>query len=316
MTQVADLSEYEIITLLKNKLPQSSNIDLGIGDDAAVLAIPSKKLVTSTDLLVENQDFRLSWQGNSGFKQGFKAFVQNAADIYAMGAKPTAMLLSLALPKTTEINYLEDLASGINAAAKYYGCDNFSVIGGDLSSSTELAISITIFGELVGKKPITRTGAEVEDIVAINGIPGLAAAALATLEGKLVAQNNDFINYQLQPKPALNNMSTKAHAMIDTSDGLLKDAKRIVNASQVAIKLDSLAFDEYLPKFTSALEISEAQALDFMLHGGEDHNLLATFAADEIPKEFHQIGKVVSGNGIYLDDKAIAEKGWEHFLSR
>ncbi|MFT4186711.1 MAG: thiamine-phosphate kinase [Micrococcaceae bacterium] len=316
MVQVADLSEYEIIALLKNKLPQNPNIDLGIGDDAAVLAIPSKKLVTSTDLLVENQDFRLSWQGNSGFKQGFKAFVQNAADIYAMGASPTAMLLNLALPKTTETSYLEGLATGIAAAARHYNCDNFSVIGGDLSSSAELAISVTIFGELVAEKPITRAGAKIGDIIALNGTPGLAAAALATLEGKLVAQNNDFINYQLQPRPALNNMSTKAHAMIDTSDGLLKDAKRIASASKVAIKLDSSAFDEYLPKFTSALEITEVQALDFMLHGGEDHNLLATFADNEIPKEFHQIGKVVSGNGIYIDDEAIAGRGWEHFLSR
>ncbi|MFT4147561.1 MAG: thiamine-phosphate kinase [Micrococcaceae bacterium] len=324
MTTVAELTEAEIIELLQKYLPGSSDmVELGIGDDAAVLTLNSRTLVTSTDMMIEDLDFRLSWSESSGYSQGWKAFVQNAADIFSMGATPTAMLLTLGLPPSTDVEYVKGIAQGItDCAQREYQLKDFSVIGGDLSASDKLIISVTIFGELLGNKALTRSGAKVGDVLLLAGIPGKAALGLAQLEGKFPVEHLDARSWQLQPRPPFEVVQDVVHdatAMIDTSDGLLKDAARIARASGVCLDISTKKLEASLLFYGQAATLHDTEILHMMLSGGEDHNLLFTMPAAAVPQwaidKNYVIGCVQAGKGVKVDGQSVKDEGWEHFIS-
>jgi thiamine-monophosphate kinase len=280
------------------RLPAAASQLLGPGDDAAVVAAPDGRFVVTTDMMVHGPDFRLEW--SSAYDLGWKAAASNLADVAAMGAVPTALVVALATPGETEVSFLEQFADGLRegCAAMAPGC---GVVGGDLSASTVMTIAVTAFGDLEGREPVTRSGARVGDVVAVAGVLGEAAAGLRLLfAGEGGPRVDAQIAAQLRPTPpiALGPVAAKAGAtsMLDLSDGLALDARRIATASGVAIDF-------------SAAAIGSREALD----GGEDHSLLATFGGP-LPKGFREIGRIVEGAGVLVDGVAYdARGGWDPF---
>lgn len=291
---VEELSEGEILRRILSRLGRSAAV-VGPGDDAAVLTAPDGRVVATTDTLVHGPDFRLAW--SSGFDLGWKAAAVNLADIAAMGARPTALLVALAMPGHTRASFVEQVADGLRAAcdALAPGC---AVEGGDLTVSDTLTIAVTALGSLDGRTPVLRSGARVGDTVAVAGELGLAGRGLGILFGRfrdgdgdpvaidLGALDDDeaaALRAQLRPEPpvllGVVAADAGATAMMDVSDGLVLDASRLAAASGVTVDIDESALG--------------ADAID-ALTGGEDHALLATFPAGSTPPDgFRVIGRVV-----------------------
>lgn len=287
---VGELGERAVLERIFAALAGSSHAETGPGDDAAVLAAPSGRVVVSTDTLVHGPDFRLAW--SSGFDLGWKAAAVNLADIAAMGARPTALFVALALPDATDIGFVEDLAAGLRAA-----CDELApgcgVEGGDLTASDTLTIAVTAVGVPDAVAPVLRSGARPGDVVAVTSGLGAAARGLAVLfehfrttagapvavEGhELPDAMRADLEAQLRPRPPIRlgviAAEAGATAMMDVSDGLLLDATRMADASHVTIDIT-------------------AELADDALRGGEDHALLACFPqAVALPEGFTAVGRV------------------------
>jgi len=289
---VRDLGERELLRRILHAFDGSSRALIGPGDDAAVLAAPDGRVVVSTDTLVHGPDFRLAWSG--GFDLGWKAAAVNLADVAAMGARPTALFVALAMPDETAADFVVEIARGLREAcdALAPGC---AVEGGDLTASDVLTIAVTVVGSLDGAEPVLRSGARAGDVVAVAGELGAAGRGLALLFGRfrdahgnpipvdvaeLSAPERDDLAAQLRPQPPVSLGAVAARAgataMMDVSDGLLLDATRMAEASGVRLDLD-VSLD------------------DMALRGGEDHALLACFPADAPrPDAFRRIGVVVA----------------------
>src|SRR5580693_621777 len=174
---VGDLGEFGLIAAIQALLPAGNAGPVGIGDDAAVVSTPDRRVVATTDMLVEGRHFRRDWSGP--FDIGCKAAAQNLADVAAMGASPTALLVGFATPGDLAVAWAEDLARGI---AEECGRAGAHVAGGDVSSADSIMIAITALGDLGGREPVTRGGAHPGDRLAVAGRLGRSAAGLALLE--------------------------------------------------------------------------------------------------------------------------------------
>ncbi|MGW4324413.1 thiamine-phosphate kinase [Nocardia sp. NPDC004573] len=168
-----ELGEFALIDRINAGRVQSPGVLLGPGDDAALVAAPDGRFVVTTDMLVQDRHFRLDWSSPEDI--GRKAIAQNAADVVAMGATPTAFVVALGCPADTPVVVIDGLADGMWAEAARAGA---SIAGGDLVRSRDLVVSVTAFGDPVGA-PITRAGARVGDVVAVAGRLGWSAAGLA-----------------------------------------------------------------------------------------------------------------------------------------
>jgi thiamine-monophosphate kinase len=291
--RIGDLSEREILRGILARFDPSAAL-VGPGDDAAVLAVPDGRVVASVDTLVHGPDFRLAW--SSPYDLGWKSAAVNLADIAAMGARPTALLVALAMPNDTRLSTVEGLARGLRAAcdALAPGC---AVEGGDLTVSETLTVAVTALGSLDERAPVLRSGARPGDVVALAGEAGAAARGLDVLfrrfrdlDGEPVPVAYDELDAgetacvaaQLRPEPpiALGPAAADAGAtaMMDVSDGIALDATRMADASEVTIAIDSIA-----------LGPRRGWAVD----GGEDHALLATFPpGTALPPGFRVVGAV------------------------
>lgn len=310
---VAELGEIESLKRTVSRLNGSDFAVVGSGDDSAVIAASDGRFVVTTDTMIEGHDFRLDW--STGFDLGWKAVATNVSDVAAMGAKPTALVVAIAVPGSTPITFLEDFADGLKAACERLapGC---GVVGGDLASSEQVFISVTAHGDLQGREPILRSGAKPGDVLAVAGTLGRAAAGLSLLlSGDTDAINayDALVDVQKRPEPPITaGIGLNATSMLDLSDGLAKDAGRIAKASGVRLVIkskDLQGFEAMLDDVAMRLGVSSR---DWVLGGGEDHSLLATFAPGvELPRAFKPIGQVAEGDGVYLDDEPIAETGWD-----
>jgi thiamine-monophosphate kinase len=325
---LAAVGELAVLARILPRLPGSPGTLLGPGDDAAVLAAPDGRVVLTTDVMVEGPDFRREW--STAHDIGFKAAATNLADIAAMGARPTALLVAITAPAETPVTLLEDLADGFAdaCAALAPGC---GVVGGDLTRSPTLTVAVTAVGSLDGAAPILRSGARVGDVVAYAGSLGRAGAALRLLfaaeDAEAVAalrrQRPDLLDEQLAPRPPLPAgraaAAAGATAMLDVSDGLLLDASRIAGASGVVLDLDRTALDHDVRAVAQALGVDESVALSVVLTAGEDHGLLACFPDHAaLPAPFRIIGAVVAGApGVLVDGAPPAEAadGWDSFAA-
>jgi thiamine-monophosphate kinase len=315
---LANLGESESLRRTIGKLIQGEYAIVGPGDDAAVVSSADGRFVVTTDTMIEGHDFKLEW--SSGFDLGFKAIASNVADVTAMGAKPTALVVAIALPGDTQISWLEDFADGLNAGLTQLA-PGASVVGGDLARADQVFISVTAHGDLEGLEPVLRSGAKPGDILAVAGTLGKAAAGLALLQSDIVDAKHafdDLVSIQQRPMPPIASgvLANKAGAtaMLDVSDGLAKDASRIAKASGVTIQIDKSA----LLGFEAVLELAalrlEVTPTNWVLFGGEDHALLATFPEGvEIPREFKPIGRVLESTGdlVLLDDVELQANGWD-----
>lgn len=315
---LANLGESESLRRTIGKLIQGEYAIVGPGDDAAVVSSADGRFVVTTDTMIEGHDFRLEW--SSGFDLGFKAIASNVADVAAMGAKPTALVVAIALPADTQISWLEDFAEGLNAGLTQLA-PGASVVGGDLARADQVFISVTAHGDLEGLEPVLRSGAKPGDIVAVAGTLGKAAAGLELLQSEIADAKHAFdelVSIQLRPIPPIpaGVLANKAGAtaMLDVSDGLAKDASRIAKASEVTIQIDKsalLGFEAVLELAALRLEVTPEK---WVLFGGEDHALLATFPSNAVlPKEFKPIGRVLPFTGEYvlLDHIELQENGWD-----
>jgi thiamine-monophosphate kinase len=315
---LANLGESESLSRTIGKIISGEYAIVGPGDDAAVVASSDGRFVVTTDTMIEGHDFKLEW--SSGFDLGFKAIASNVADVAAMGAKPTALVVAIALPGHTQISWLEDFAAGLNAGLTQLA-PGASVVGGDLASADQVFISVTAHGDLEGLEPVLRSGAKPGDILAVAGTLGKAAAGLALLESEIADAKNAFdelVSIQLRPTPPIpaGVLAKKAGAtaMLDVSDGLAKDASRIAKASNVTVQIDKsalLGFEAVLELAALRLEVTPE---NWVLFGGEDHSLLATFPeGSTIPKEFKPIGRILPASDVLvlLDDLELQASGWD-----
>ena len=298
---ISDVGEFGLIAAVTARLPQHSAVLLGPGDDAAVVAAPDRRVVASTDLLVEGRHFRRDWL--SGYDLGRRAAAQNLADVVAMGAVPTALLVGLACPGSLPLAWAEALADGLAAECALVGA---SVVGGDVVGADAVTLAVTALGDLQGRRPVTRGGARPGDVVVLAGRLGWSAAGLALLgagfrDGSLV----DAFRRPEPPYAAGPALATVgATAMIDVSDGLLADLGHIAEASRVAIVLDPTRFD-LGPELAAAAGVLGVDALAWVLTGGEDHALAATVpAVDVLPPGWRRIGRVADGAGVSV-------RGWQ-----
>ena len=319
---LAELGEIESLRRTVSRLKSGDETIVGSGDDAAVVAASNSFLV-STDTLVENHDFRLDW--SSAFDLGFKSVASNLADIAAMGAKPTVLVVAMVVPKTTKISWLEQFADGLQAA-----CDQLSpgsaVVGGDLASGDQVVISVTVHGKLDDLSPVLRSGAKVGDVVAVCGPLGKAACGLALLESgnqDLIRSYDDWVLAQTRPSPPIDQgviaNQAGASSMLDVSDGLIRDLGRIAKASSVSVEIDRSQLSGYEAMLDLPAQGLGVEPIGWVLQGGEDHSLLATFPASAtLPRSFKVIGKVISKteHDVLLDGQPIADTGWDSITGR
>ncbi|HEV2779625.1 MAG TPA: thiamine-phosphate kinase [Actinophytocola sp.] len=312
---VADVGEFGLIRRVISGRAQPASTVLGPGDDAAVVAAADGRVVASTDVLVEGVHFRLDW--SSPEQVGRKAVAVNLADIAAMGAVPTGVLVGLACPGRTEASMIEALAAGMwqEAARARVG-----LVGGDMASTGTgdvMMISISALGDLRGRAPVTRGGALPGDIVAVCGRLGWAAAGLAVL-GRGFRSPVSVVNAHRNPEPPYEAgpqaAEAGATAMIDVSDGLLADLEHLAEASGIAIdvRTDLLTVDQKLVDVATALG---ADSMHWVLTGGEDHALAATFPEPAaVPDGWTAIGTVTRGRAVTVDGKPYeGPAGWQHW---
>lgn len=309
---VADVGEFGVIHRITEGYQQPSSTLLGPGDDAALVAASDGRVVATTDVLVQNVHFRLDW--STPELVGRKAVAVNLADVVAMGARPTAVLVGLACPASTPASLLDELASGMRAEASSAGA---GLVGGDLVTADTIVITITALGDLEGRTVVTRSGARPGDVLAVAGRLGWAAAGLAVL-GRGFRSPVGVVGAQRCPEPPYRSgaqaADTGATAMIDVSDGLLADLGHLACSSGVAIDVHTERLE--LPQ--RLLDVSSALGTDpmhWVLTGGEDHALAATFPPPiGPPAGWRTIGLVAEGGGVTVDGQAYTgDGGWEHF---
>jgi thiamine-monophosphate kinase len=327
---LAEVSEADLLAEIFPFFASSEALLVGPGDDAALLATGSSTVAT-TDSMVRGRDWLDEWSGAADVAT--KLLTQNLADVAAMGARPTAVLVSLVADPRTQVVWAVDFARALGERSSAAGV---VVAGGDLSSAPEgvLMVSLTALGDLDGRAPVLRSGARVGDTVAVCGTLGRSAAGLALLENGIeadgieadgieadgLAAGHDGIRaacvaHHLRPEAPLEAgpraADRGATAMIDLSDGLLRDGSRIALASGVCLALDE---DLLAADVAELAAVVGDRARDCVLAGGEEHSLVATFPGAP-PQGWRAIGRVQEGKGVTLGGEVQAPRGWDHFAA-
>ena len=308
---LADAGEFGLIAALRQIFEQGEQVLVGPGDDAAVLRIRTGHVVVSTDLMVENRHFRRDWA--SAQDVGHRAAAQNLSDINAMGGRAHSVTVGLAAPADLPVQWALDFARGFADECALVGA---SVVGGDLTRADEIVVAVTVLGSCT-VSPVLRSGAEPGDVLALRGRQGWAAGGLAVL-GRGFRSPRLLVEAYRRPEPpydaGLAAAEAGATAMIDVSDGLVADAGHLAEESGVLIDIDTDSFElaEPLQAVGAALG---ADPMTFILGGGDDHSLLATFPAGAtLPEGWRVIGSVHEGEGVTVDGGAYdGPTGWTHF---
>jgi len=312
--------------------PADKQVLKGIGDDCAVLRKDDRNcFLVTTDTLVEGVHFDLAW--HPPFLLGRKAGAVNLSDIAAMGGQPRFALLSLAFPGSAPA-WLDNFLAGLHEMLQEH---DTSLLGGDtVKSSNDLSITLTIIGEAAEDVVCYRSGARRGDLVFVSGPLGDAAAGLALCRAGVTAdasgQWRELLAAHLDPKPLVQLGRTLAqsglvHAMMDISDGLATDLAHICAESRTGAEIirQDLPVSEDLKAAAAKLK---KPALDWILKGGEDYQLLFTvlpeheqdlrnLVRDKKGREIFLIGKITAGRGVFLADgssrEEISFQGYDHF---
>ena len=337
-TEIATLGEFGLIKRLTKELkPRQASTKYAVGDDCAVMDFGSKKVLMTTDMLLEGIHFNLEYVPLKHL--GYKAAVVNFSDIYAMNGTPTQITVSLGISKRFSLEDIEELYSGIRLACERYGVD---IVGGDTCASmTGLSISITCLGIAAAKDIVYRNGAKLNDLICVSGNLGTAYMGLQLLEReRLVAQGNDkaqlafegkeyLLERQLKPEArrdmieALRKAGVKPTAMMDISDGLSSELMHICSQSNVGCCI----YEDKLPIDFQAAALAEEMNLNIVtcaLNGGEDYELLFTCSLNDYEKlipidDLYIIGHItkpeygcnlIGRNG---EELALKAQGWNAF---
>jgi thiamine-monophosphate kinase len=308
---VSDTGEFALIKRVTAGLTPGPTTLLGPGDDAALVRAPDGRVVASTDLLIEGRHFRRDW--STANDVGHKAAARNFADIVAMGAVPTALLVGFAAPGTLDVEWVDGLMAGLREECGEVGA---AIVGGDVSEADSIMLGITALGDLEGRNPVTLAGAQPGDSVAFVGRLGWAAAGFAVLARGfrspvqvVNAHRRPEMPYREGPHAA----DLGATAMTDVSDGLIGDLGHIASASGVRIDLRAalVPIPSRLKEVGAALNVDP---LVWALTGGDDYALVATFPkGTDIPAPWTVIGVVAEGEGVRVDNMTWPAGGHEHF---
>lgn len=289
---VGEAGEFALVQAITARFAQGSHVLVEPGDDAAVVAVPGGAVVASVDMLVQDRHFRRAW--SSATDIGHKAAAEGMSDVNAMAGVATALLVGLGCPADLEAQWVLDLADGIAEEAAEVGA---CVVGGDLTAAPSVTVSVTVLG-ICEHGAVRRSGARPGDVVALAGRQGWADAGYAVLargfrspREVVAAHRRPHPPYQAGPEAA----RLGATAMIDVSDGFLQDVGHLAAQSQVAIDIDSSRLDvpEALRNVGAALGVDP---LRFVVTGGDDYGLVATFApGTALPETWRAVGSVLAG---------------------
>ena len=293
-----ELGEFGLIARVTARLGGSAAVLVGPGDDAAVVSAPDGRVVATTDVLVEGVHFRRDW--SSAYDVGRKAAAASLADVAAMGGTASALLVGLAAPGELPVDWATGLADGLRDESALVGA---VVAGGDTVSCDRIVVSVSALGDLGGRAPVLRSGAQPGDVVVLAGQVGRSAAGLALLQAG--EREGPLVDAHRRPTPqyALGHVLAElgATAMCDVSDGLLADLGHLSAASGVAIVVDRVPQPE-------GVDLEQA------LTGGEDHALVACLPPGaDVPLGVVVIGRVEAGEGVRVPGFDPTSTGWEHF---
>lgn len=301
-------------------------VEVGPGDDTALLTVCGGAVLATTDTMVRGRDWLDAWSDPRDV--GVKAVTQNLADLASMGGRGTGLLVALVAPGSLPVAWARGLSEGVALAA---GRAGVPILGGDLSSSSgdAVMVAVTALGEL-GEGvdgPVLRSGARAGDVLAVSGPLGRSGAGLALLQDGRTdprdEQERRLLDHHRRPLTDLAQGVVAARAgataMIDVSDGLVRDGDRVARASRVVLELREAAVRELAAGLVPAVPAGEA--LRHVLSGGEEHELLATFPPRAgVPRGWTVLGEVVAATagdppgvrcaGERLDPRA---GGWDHF---
>ena len=309
---LAQLGEFAVIERLVRGRRQPATVAVGPGDDAAVVFAGDGRTVVSIDVLVQDRHFRLDW--STPHDVGRKAIAQNAADIEAMGARATAFVVGFGAPGDTPTAQVGALADGMWDEAARIGA---GIVGGDLVSCPQWVLSVTVLGDLDGRAPVLRSGAKAGSLLAVAGELGRSAAGYALWHNQ-VEGFEELRRRHLVPEPPYGQgvaaAAAGAQAMIDVSDGLVADLRHVAAASGVGIDLSTAALAADHGALTAVAAAVATDPWSWVLGGGEDHALVASFAGP-VPAGWRVIGRVLDGPARVLVDgeEWRGYAGWESF---
>jgi thiamine-monophosphate kinase len=317
------LGEFDIIARYFARKATRDDVRLGVGDDAALLAPPpGQVLVAAVDTLVEGRHFL---PGTPPASVGHNALAVNLSDLAAMGAEPAWALLSLSLPEADEC-WLEEFARGLHALASAHGV---ALVGGDTVSGPRV-VTVTVLGFVPEGAALRRDGARPGDAVFVSGAPGMAAAGLQLLRDRRATFDaaDPRVRRLLQAEPRLalgRVLRGHATAAMDVSDGLLGDLGKLAAASGVGARLD-LERLPIAPLLEAGHDRGESER--FVLHGGDDYELLFTLPGDDAERRvadieaqsgctIHRIGEIFAGRGVHCRrdgrEETVTGGGYDHF---
>lgn len=310
---LAGVSEDELLAGIFPLLQGGPAVLVGPGDDTALVQAPSGSVLATTDAMVRGRDWLDEW--SSGEDVGAKCVAQNVADIAAMGGVATGLLVTLVADPQTPVAWVRAMTRGLAEAAAELGVP---VLGGDLSSAPAgtLVVSVTALGDLEGREPVLRSGAREGDVVAVAGSLGRSGAGLLLLQREEAARAPDLVADHRRPRPPVEQGPLAARAgataMLDLSDGLGRDARRVAAASRVCLALSGELLREDVAALAPA--VGEEAARSCVLTGGEEHSLLACFPAGvTLPQGWRPVGRVQAGEGVTVDGEPLVGGGWDHF---
>lgn len=307
---VGEIGEFGLIERVRRESSGSGRVLIGSGDDAAHIATKDGTFVISTDLLIENRHFRRDW--STAEEIGRKAAACNLSDINAMGGVATALTIGFGAPAELPVAWAEEFTRGFAAECERVGAH---IVGGDVTASERIVIAVTAVGDAA--RPVRRSGALPGDQVAYAGVLGLAGAGFAALSRGFRSPRAAVDAHRVpQPPYAAGPQAAGAGAtsMVDVSDGLLADVGHIATASGVRIDIETETLTVPGPVGTVA-EALGADPLKFVLTGGDDYALVATFSAvTELPDGWTRIGTVSDGAGVTVDGAPYdGESGHQHW---
>ena len=311
---VGDLGEFGVIQTVTAGLPGGDAVLVGPGDDAAVVQLPGPVL-TSIDVLVEDVHFRRAWSDPEHV--GRKAIAANVADIEAMGGRAVAVTVGFSAPADLPTAWVQGLSAGLRSECETAGV---RLVGGDVTSSRDVTIAVSVLGVLDGRPPVLRSGAGPDQLVAVCGRLGWAAAGLLVLSRGFRSPRAVVDAYRVPQVPYGQGAvaaTAGATALIDVSDGLVADLGHVARASGVTIRLDRSAFE--LPEPLQAVGAATGKdPYGLILTGGEDHALVGCFPdATAVPARWRVIGTTQGGDAepqVLVDGAPWdGAGGWTHF---
>ncbi|GAA1522013.1 thiamine-phosphate kinase [Nocardioides humi] len=315
-TTLADLGEFGLIGRIGEVVAATApgeDVLLGPGDDAAVVRVRKGHVVVSTDVMVEGRHFRRDWAEAADV--GHRAAAQNLSDVNAMGGRAQWLTVGLAAPADLPARWALDFTRGFAEECALVGA---GLVGGDVTRADQIVVSVTVLGACT-VSPVVRSGASPGDVLALCGRQGWAAGGLAVL-GRGFRSPRVLVDAYRRPAPPYDAGPAAAEAgataMIDVSDGLLAEARHLAEDSGVSIDVETDAFEVPEPLLAVG-QATGADPLQFVLGGGDDHALLATFPPDvALPDGWTRIGSVgpTGDLPVTVDGAAYdGPTGWTHF---